>query len=173
MTLKIKRLIQKRQRFHQQGSKKRWKQLAGLIKRKIAERKKQYNRKKYSAANHDYWKEVKSLADPSNRQPVSQQYADDLNTAFHQVWNGSQQPDLNRFRSMVADPPAEPVFTYSTEYGIKTKFLISSFELLAYLFLEVMLTSLTREVQKESLRNKKISRWSNWKLPISPRQPSR
>ena len=113
MTLEIKRLIHKRQRLHQQGFKQRWKQLAGIIKRKIAERKKQYNRKKYSTANHDYWKEVKSLADPSNRQPVSQEFANDLNSAFHQVWNGRQQPDLNRFRSIVADPPAEPVFTYS------------------------------------------------------------
>ena len=60
MTLEIKHLIQKWQRLHQQ--------LAGLIKRKIAERKKQYNRKKYSTAKHDYWKEVKSLEDPSNRQ---------------------------------------------------------------------------------------------------------
>jgi hypothetical protein len=32
MTPEIKRLIQKRQRVHQQGSKQRWKQLAGLIK---------------------------------------------------------------------------------------------------------------------------------------------
>ncbi len=76
----------------------------GLIKQKITERKKQYNRKKYRTGNHDYWKEVKSLANPSDRQPVSQEFANDLNTAFHQVWNGSQQPDLSRFRSIVGDP---------------------------------------------------------------------
>jgi hypothetical protein len=71
MTLEIKRLIQKRHRLHHQGSKKRWKQLVRLIKRKIAEDKKQYNRKKYSTANHDYWKKVKSIADQSLLTPRS------------------------------------------------------------------------------------------------------
>ena len=113
MNSEIKRLIIKRQYLYKKGDLERWKIIAQKIKRLIDKRKKIYYRNKYTVGKPDYWKEVRALSKPDSTNNFDVEIAENLNTAFHNVWSGNRQPDLSRFRYPDAIPPACPVFTYS------------------------------------------------------------
>ena len=113
MNSEIKRLITKRQYWHKIGNLERWKKVAQKIKRLIEKRKKIYYRNKYTVGKPDYWKEVRALSKPDSTNIIDAETAENLNIAFHSVWSGNRQPDLNRFRYTNAAPPVSPIFTFS------------------------------------------------------------